>query len=88
MVKGKRRRERQRKRLDNIKDRTGLEFGESVKGKGLLFNVGNLRKSPPGVDGTTNFHQSPRCVALSPRLSSLDRYCWQQYQVGLSTSTE
>ena len=25
------------------------------KGKGHLFNVGSLRKSPPGMDGTTYF---------------------------------
>ena len=25
----------------------------NIEGKGLLFNVGSLRKSPPGMDGTT-----------------------------------
>ena len=46
------------------------------KGKGYLFNVGSLRKSPPGMDGTTYFQQNPRCVPLPPRLSSLGWYCW------------
>ena len=32
------------------------------EGKGLLFNVGSLRKYPPGVDGRTYFQQSPRCM--------------------------
>ena len=32
------------------------------KGKGLLFNVGSLRKYPPGVDGRTYLQQSPRCM--------------------------
>ena len=36
-----------------------------AKGKGLLFNVGSLRKSPPGMDGTTYFQQSPRCVSFT-----------------------
>ena len=57
------------------------------KGKGLLFNVDSLRKSPPGMDGTTYFQQSPRCVSLPPRLSSLGRYCWQQYPVRLPPSS-
>ena len=58
------------------------------KGKGLLFNVDSLRKSPPGMDGTAYFQQSPRCVTLPPRLSSLGRYCWPQYPVRLPPSTE
>ena len=37
------------------------------KGKGLLFNVGSLRKYPPGMDGRTYFQQSQRCISLPPR---------------------
>ena len=42
-----------------------------VKGKGLLFNVGSLQKSPPGMDGTIYFQQSPRCMSVtSPIIQS------------------
>ena len=58
------------------------------KGKGLIFNVSSLRKSPPGMDGTTYFQQRPRGVSLPPLLSSLGRYCWQKYLVRLTPSTE
>ena len=33
--------------------------------KGLLFNMGYLRKSPSGMDGTICFQQSQRCVSIN-----------------------
>ena len=42
-----------------------------LKGKGLLFNVGSLRKSSSGMDGTTCSRQSPQCMSItSPIIQS------------------
>ena len=41
------------------------------KGKGLLFNVGSLRKSPPGMDGKNLFPAEPKVRAItSPIIQS------------------
>ena len=44
-------------------------FAKTLKVTYLILD--SLQKSPPGMDGTTYFQQSPRCVPLPPQLSSL-----------------
>ena len=42
-----------------------------IKGKGLLFNVGSLQKSPPGMDGKRTFQELLKTILQFSRTISL-----------------
>ena len=47
-------------------------IGTLANSKVLLFNMGSLHKSPPGMDGTTYFKQSTQCMSItSPIIQSM-----------------